>query len=288
MQDFWAINIVTGYVLIFVRFKTSSIQRDSGIHFSWPTAQVQIDVRQAEALFDVLDYNNSGTLDSEEFLEAWSLGGHWIKGIGKVLEVVKDLWHGHFPEMLSAAFPRKDEQNRRFRESLRSRKKTSVFPLRGHHVSTRRSSLQGGHCNTVRSLEGPLFDIWGHWETGWWSKKLIEISIKVDSTLKNLFFFSMRSSNLKGTLVMQPIWIWTNLEVGRMRWNYRKQRDILGKVMRENPIQHKEERFSLGLGASFVKIVSKFLGTIRFRNCSSWIGFLIHQWTSCEGRAWYH
>lgn len=32
--------------------------------------QVQIDVRQAEALFDVLDYNNSGTLDSEEFLEA--------------------------------------------------------------------------------------------------------------------------------------------------------------------------------------------------------------------------
>lgn len=33
-------------------------------------AQVQIDVRQAEALFDVLDYNNSGSLDSEEFLEA--------------------------------------------------------------------------------------------------------------------------------------------------------------------------------------------------------------------------
>ncbi|CAL1128939.1 unnamed protein product [Cladocopium goreaui] len=32
--------------------------------------EVQIDVRQAEALFDVLDYNNSGTLDSEEFLEA--------------------------------------------------------------------------------------------------------------------------------------------------------------------------------------------------------------------------
>lgn len=61
---------MTGYVLIFVRFKTSSIQPDSGIHFSCPTAQVQIDVRQAEALFDVLDYNNSGTLDSEEFLEA--------------------------------------------------------------------------------------------------------------------------------------------------------------------------------------------------------------------------
>ena len=34
--------------------------------------QVQIDVRQAEALFDVLDYNNSGALDSEEFLEARS------------------------------------------------------------------------------------------------------------------------------------------------------------------------------------------------------------------------
>jgi hypothetical protein len=44
----------------------------------WPgLAQVQIDVRQAEALFDVLDYNNSGTLDSEEFLEAKRRGrGH--------------------------------------------------------------------------------------------------------------------------------------------------------------------------------------------------------------------
>ena len=36
--------------------------------------EVQIDVRQAEALFDVLDYNNSGTLDSEEFLEAKKTG----------------------------------------------------------------------------------------------------------------------------------------------------------------------------------------------------------------------
>ena len=39
--------------------------------------EVQIDVRQAEALFDVLDYNNSGTLDLEEFLEAG-----WVAGIG--------------------------------------------------------------------------------------------------------------------------------------------------------------------------------------------------------------
>ncbi|CAE7780518.1 Cacna1c [Symbiodinium sp. CCMP2592] len=31
---------------------------------------VQIDVRQVETLFDVLDYNSSGTLDSEEFVEA--------------------------------------------------------------------------------------------------------------------------------------------------------------------------------------------------------------------------
>ena len=109
MQDFWAINIVTGYVLIFVRFKTSSIQRDSGIHFSWPTAQVQIDVRQAEALFDVLDYNNSGTLDSEEFLEAWSLGGHWIfSGLAFSVGSFERLTAlTHFPEMLSVAFKKR-------------------------------------------------------------------------------------------------------------------------------------------------------------------------------------
>ena len=53
----------------FFRVRSSIDLGTSGhlAHLAW---QVQIDVRQAEALFDVLDYNNSGTLDSEEFLEA--------------------------------------------------------------------------------------------------------------------------------------------------------------------------------------------------------------------------
>lgn len=69
----------------------------------------------------------------------------------------------------------------------------------------------------MRSLEGPLFDIWGHWETGWWSKKLIEISIKVDSTLKNLFFFHEKfkfERNFSDATNMNL----THLEVGRIRW----------------------------------------------------------------------
>ena len=42
-----------------------------------------MDVRQVETLFDVLDYNNSGTLDSEEFVEAghrvaYSIGLHRV------------------------------------------------------------------------------------------------------------------------------------------------------------------------------------------------------------------
>ena len=45
--------------------------------------QVQIDVRQVETLFDVLDYNNSGTLDSEEFVEA---------GVAGVACVYPPLW----------------------------------------------------------------------------------------------------------------------------------------------------------------------------------------------------
>lgn len=53
--------------------------------------EVQIDVRQAEALFDVLDYNNSGTLDSEEFLEGIMLA----RGEARSREVIAaqcDLW----------------------------------------------------------------------------------------------------------------------------------------------------------------------------------------------------
>ena len=61
----------------FFWFRSESPILDRG-PAKWPgLAQVQIDVRQAEALFDVLDYNNSGTLDSEEFLEANRRGrGH--------------------------------------------------------------------------------------------------------------------------------------------------------------------------------------------------------------------
>eukprot|EP00438_Fugacium_kawagutii_P007204 Skav214301 [mRNA] locus=scaffold4614:47734:50099:- [translate_table: standard] len=53
--------------------------------------EVQIDVRQAEALFDVLDYNNSGTLDCEEFLEGIMLA----RGEARSREVIAaqcDLW----------------------------------------------------------------------------------------------------------------------------------------------------------------------------------------------------
>ena len=53
----------------FFWFRSESPILDRG-PAKWPgLAQVQIDVRQAEALFDVLDYNNSGTLDSEEFFD---------------------------------------------------------------------------------------------------------------------------------------------------------------------------------------------------------------------------
>ena len=55
------------------RFEGSFRNRQNMGHVS--LGQVQIDVRQAALLFDVLDYNNSGTLDSEEFLEA--LNGEW-------------------------------------------------------------------------------------------------------------------------------------------------------------------------------------------------------------------
>eukprot|EP00913_Durusdinium_trenchii_P000091 g80.t1 len=53
--------------------------------------EVQIDVRQAALLFDVLDYNNSGTLDSEEFLEGIMLA----RGEARSREVIAaqcDLW----------------------------------------------------------------------------------------------------------------------------------------------------------------------------------------------------
>ncbi|CAJ1426214.1 unnamed protein product [Effrenium voratum] len=53
--------------------------------------EVQIDVRQAEALFDVLDYNNSGSLDSEEFVEGIMLA----RGEARSREVIAaqcDLW----------------------------------------------------------------------------------------------------------------------------------------------------------------------------------------------------
>ena len=190
MQDFWAINIVTGYVLIFVRFKTSSIQRDSGIHFSWPTAQVQIDVRQAEALFDVLDYNNSGTLDSEEFLEAWSLGGHWIFS-GLAFSV------GSFERLMTCPFPRNVKRcisQKRWTRSVVSEshfaaeKKPLCFPCEGIMLArgeARSREVIATQCDLWKDL---FLTYGGHWESGWWSKKLIEISIKVDSTL-NLFFF---------------------------------------------------------------------------------------------------
>jgi len=53
--------------------------------------EVQIDVRQVETLFDVLDYNNSGTLDSEEFVEGIMLA----RGEARSREVIAaqcDLW----------------------------------------------------------------------------------------------------------------------------------------------------------------------------------------------------
>ena len=110
-------------------------------------------------------------------------------GLAKCWKFWKTYDIPNFPRNVKRCIQEKDERNRRFRESLRSLKKP-LNPLRGHHVSTRRSALQGGHCNTVRSLEGPLFDIdidIGKLAGG--QRNWLKFLLKVDSTLKNLFFF---------------------------------------------------------------------------------------------------
>merc|ERR1712139_34073 len=75
--------------------------------------EVGIDVRQAENLFDILDYDGSGSLDSQEFIE----GVMKARGEAKakdVLAVQCDLWRSdrkvrtELTEMKTATFFRVD------------------------------------------------------------------------------------------------------------------------------------------------------------------------------------